>query len=121
MGIFSFQPSEFLKITFILYLASLLGSRIKNFKEKSIKSFKESLQNFYAFVGILIIITFLLMAQPDIGSLGVIALTGIIIYFLAFTPLWHSILLILGGITGFLLLVKIAPYRINRILVFLNP
>lgn len=123
-GPLSFQPSEFLKITFVLYLASWLSSKTKEkYKRNRKKSGPGSPQTktLFAFLIIIGIISLLLILQPDISTLGVIALTGILMYFLAFTPAWHTLLIILGGLGTLGGLIKIAPYRMNRLTVFLNP
>lgn len=117
-GLFSFQPSEFLKLTFILYLSAWLSSRgDKNLSKKS----KIFLETFVAFLVIMGLISLFLIFQPDISTLGIISLTAALIYFSTRTPLWHTALVILMGIGGLLTLIKLAPYRMNRILVFLNP
>ena len=122
LGPFSFQPSELLKLTFILYLASWLSNRTPQQKKfeltKSPEKFSKTLIAFLIIIGL---ISIFLILQPDISTLGVIVLVGIIMYFLANTPLWHSILIILIGIVGLISLIKIAPYRANRLLVFLKP
>lgn len=109
-GFISFQPSEFLKLTFILYLASFLTKKNNKFS-----------QTFVAFLTVVALIAILLILQPDISTLGIIVLVGLLMYFLAQTPIWHTILVILLGSGGLLLLVKLAAYRIARLTAFLNP
>jgi len=113
LGPISFQPSEFLKITFILYLAAWLASRTER-----VKGFG---QTFVAFLLVISIISLFLILQPDISTLAIIVISAALMYFLATTPIWHSILIILIGMGGLSALIKIAPYRLNRLLVFLNP
>lgn len=110
----SFQPSEFLKITFILYLGSWLSAR----KEKKSKELSKTL---FAFLIILGLISIFLILQPDVSTLIILIITALVMYFLAETPAWHTILvcLILGGLILFLIMS--AEYRLNRILIFLNP
>lgn len=127
IGPFSFQPSELLKLTFILYLASLLAKRTLKQRESNKKRLgmlsylflgKETL---FPFLVVTALISFLLVMQPDVSTLGVIGLTGIIMYFVAQTPLWHTPFMIIGGLGVLYLLVKIAPYRFSRLQVFLDP
>lgn len=123
LGFFSFQPSELLKLTFILYLASWLNNRLKSpiSKEKwsAIKiNFKEIFLGFFVIIGVIALI---LTLQPDISTLGVIVFTAFIMYFSAKTPFWQSVVLFFISCLGFLILIKLAPYRLNRILVFFNP
>lgn len=114
LGFISFQPSEFLKLTFILYLASWLAVRT----EKGSKNFSSTLVAFLAVMGL---IGLLLILQPDIGTLGIIIMSALLIYFLAGTPIRHSLVVGSAVLATLAILIKIAPYRLNRILVFLNP
>lgn len=118
-GPFSFQPSELLKLTFILYLASWLSSRMG--KMTTTRNPKEFSQTFIAFLIAVGIISLLLILQPDISTLGIIVACAALMYFLANTPLWHSALVILFGTGALFSLINLAPYRANRLLVFLNP
>ena len=110
---FSFQSSEIAKIFFIIYLSAWLA---KNKKE--IKKFKEVFLPFLIFLGL---ISCLIILQPDFGTLIVFILTGMIIYFLAGAAWHHLIILMSLSIPGFYFLIKIAPYRLNRLLTFFNP
>lgn len=113
LGFFSFQPSEFFKLTFLIYLAAWLASR-----EKKYKDWAETLIPFLIIIGVA---AFFLIKQPDISTLGVIVFSAGIMYFGAGTPLWHSVLIILTAATGFFYIMRTAPYRFNRLLVFLHP
>jgi len=108
-GPISFQPSEFLKVTFLIYLAAWLTKKKKD---------KETLIGFLA---ILLPITLLLIFQPDISTLGVIVLSAILMYFLSGTPYWHLILVMVIAFSGLVFLTKIAPYRTARLKIFLEP
>ena len=109
-----FQPSELLKISFVLYLAAWLTGK-SNSEEKSKKSL------FLHFSIILIILVLVLIFQPDMSTLAIILITGGIIYFASKVPWWHVITIIGVGFSGAMLLIKISPYRLNRLLIFLNP
>lgn len=122
LGPFSFQPSEVLKLTFILYLAAWLTARTgsKNSGRNQLIGGTHS-QTFLAFSIVIVIISLLLILQPDISTLGIIILTAILMYFLAKMPLWQIFLMVLTGTTALLVLIKIAPYRLNRFLVLFDP
>lgn len=109
LGPISLQPAEFLKITFLIYLAAWLTKK-KNDKEVLI-----------GFLIILLPITLLLIFQPDISTLGIIILSAMIMYFLSNTPFWHIILIIALAFSGFIFLTKAAPYRAARLKTFLEP
>ena len=113
LGKISFQPSEIAKLAFILYLAAWLEK-----KGKEIKNFSEG---FLPFVAISALVTILIVLQPDISTAGIIALIATVVYFIAGGRLAHLFLLVLTGATVLLALIKIAPYRMSRLTVFLHP
>ena len=119
LGPVLFQPSEFLKLTFIIYLAAWLSARTERRVAEHVK--KAFSQTLIAFLIILGFITLLLVFQPDISTLGIIIISAISMYFLAGMPISHSFLITAVGIAGAVFLIKIAPYRFARILTFLNP
>lgn len=119
LGSVTFQPSELLKLSFIIYLAAWLSSRVA--KDSSQKNKKTFGQTFFAFLAIIIVIAILLYLQPNISTLGIIILTGLVMYFTAKTPLFHTILISFAGLSALLLFIRLEPYRMSRFLVFLNP
>jgi len=131
LGPVVFQPSEFLKITFILYLASWLSNRSQLLKgrfflKKKIVALhrsghQPSNKTLIAFLIIIGLIASFLIFQPDISTLGIITITSLIMYFLAGGPFWHIIIMILIGLSSLFALIKFAPYRMARFLVFLQP
>lgn len=113
IGSFTFQPTELAKLTFLLYLSTWLDKR-----QKGIKDWK---YGFVPFVTILGVISFLIILQPDVGTMSVIIVTAISIYFVAGAKFSHLALLGASGVAMFIMLIKIAPYRMARLTVFLNP
>ncbi|MFZ2153647.1 MAG: putative lipid II flippase FtsW [Candidatus Moraniibacteriota bacterium] len=114
LGPISFQPSEMAKIAIILYLAAWLSSRGK----ERIRDFYEGM---IPFLGILAVMGFLIIKQPDTGTLGVITLISIVMFFISGANLSHIWGIFLGVGVALAGLIAIAPYRLNRMLVFLNP
>lgn len=113
-GFFTFQPSEFVKLTVILYLSAWLSSRGR----KNVSSFSEGL---LPFVGVLGILSVLIYAQPDVGTLGLIAIIAVSIFFVAGATFWHLVGLGASGLVALVAIIKAAPYRWERFIVFLNP
>ncbi|WP_438804684.1 stage V sporulation protein E [Oceanobacillus saliphilus] len=113
VGAFSIQPSEFMKLGLIIFLAAILSAN-----QKYITSFKKGF-----FPCILLIFTAfgLIMLQPDLGTGMVLVLTCMIMIFVAGARLTHFFGLAALGLLGFVGLIASAPYRINRITAFLNP
>lgn len=129
LGPVSFQPSEFLKLTIILYLAAWLAPRADKISPKTatrsrrrfalkLEGWHETLLPFLFIIGA---IGALLLLQPDMSTLGIIGLTALLMYFLSATPAWHSILMVAGSLGALAAFISIAPYRIQRLAIFLNP
>lgn len=114
LGPFSFQPSEMAKLAIVIYLAAWLESR----GEHRIKDVFEGL---LPFLGIMGLVGLLIMKQPDTGTFGVIALASFSIFFVSGARFKHLLSMVGMGIVGLWILIKIEPYRFNRILVFLDP
>ncbi|MDP3986338.1 MAG: putative lipid II flippase FtsW [Candidatus Veblenbacteria bacterium] len=112
-GSFVVQPSEFVKLAFLLYLSAWLANR-----GEEIRDLKAGLVPFIITLGIIL---GLVILQPDVGTTTVIAVSSVVVFFVAGARLSH--LAALGGLGGALLwlVVKLAPYRVARLTVFLHP
>ena len=113
LGVFSFQPSEILKLSLIIYLAAWFGNRDERTKKWS-----------YGMLPFLIVLSFvalLLFLQPDIGTLIVVSLIALGIYFLAGPSYkqFAGILLIL--FLGLSAIIVVEPYRFDRLKAFWDP
>lgn len=113
VGAFSIQPSEFMKLAMIAFLAKFLSE-----KQKLITSFKKGL---VPSLGLVFLAFGLIMLQPDLGTGTVMVGTCIVMIFVSGARIKHFALLALIGIGGFVALVLSAPYRIKRITSFLDP
>lgn len=108
-----FQPTELVKISFIIYLAAWLDK-----KGADIKKFW---YGFIPFVLLVSLIGFLIMEQPDLGTLSVIILSSAAMFFICGSS-WLHLGIGMAFLTALLgILIKAAPYRMERLLVFLNP
>ncbi len=122
----TFQPSEFFKITIILYLSAWISNK---FSERSKKGWSFSVKRgynnlikvFLPFLIFLAMVAVLLYLQKDISTLGIISIALIVVYFTAGTPLWHTLLVVAMGIGSALILIIKEPYRFERVLIFLHP
>ncbi|MFH0956184.1 MAG: putative lipid II flippase FtsW [Candidatus Falkowbacteria bacterium] len=110
---FSLQPSEFVKITFLLYLAAWLEGRKKQLAEVS--------RGIGPFVVILGVIALLMILQPDMGTLTIIALASLMVYFIGGGNIKHLVVLILLGLTALIVMVNIYPYQANRFKCMMDP
>jgi cell division protein FtsW len=110
---FSLQPSEFVKLSFLIYLAAWLESR-----GKRISDFHEGSGPFVIVLGV---IGFLMIMQPDIGTLLIITLISMAVYFVGGGRIYHIIVMILIGIIGLFLMVQVKDYQADRFKCFLDP
>lgn len=113
LGFFSFQPAEMLKLSLILYLAAWLESR-----QERLKDFYEGLVPFLMIVAL---VSFLLVKQPDIGTLGITILIAMSIFFVSGARISHILLMGGAGVASLFALIKMESYRMDRFLVFLHP
>lgn len=102
LGFFSLQPSELVKLSLAMYLAKVAS------KNKGTLSF---------FIP-LVVVTGLIMLQPDLGTTLVVAGTGLSQIFVAGVNLLYFVgALMVGGIGTFLLTI-FSPYRRERLMTF---
>lgn len=114
IGPFSFQPSEMAKLSFILYLGAWFSRR----ERTSVGDFIEDLVPFLIVLGFLGV---LILNQPDTGTFGLIFLIALSVYFVAGAKISHLMGLVVAGCAALAVLIRIAPYRLQRFLVFMNP
>lgn len=114
LGPVPFQPSEFMKLGLIIYFAAFFsgggGKRTADFLEGTLP-----------FLLLMGLIAVLLISQPDVGTLGIMFMIAFSIFFASGARLSHLGALIGAGVAGVIGLVLAAPYRMRRMLVFLDP
>lgn len=113
IGPFSLQPSEFLKLGFILYFAAWLSA---------VKTQVQSISfGFLPLVIMMGLVGFLLLKQPDTGTFVTILGAGIAMFIAGGAP-WRYVLTLGAGVfVGVTILALLRPYVWDRIAVFLNP
>jgi len=120
LGPISFQPSEFLKISFIIYLGAWL-TKNENFQDKKQGGGLNEKLRIIAFLLIIGVVIALLVLQPDFSTMTIIVAVSLLMFFSAKTPFWATILIVLIILGGVILLLQFAPYRLARVKVSLNP
>jgi cell division protein FtsW len=113
LGFASFQPAEFFKLAFIIYLAFWL-SKISD-KIQSIKFGILPFGILFAFAG------GILAMQPDIDGFAVLAFTSLSLFFVAGAKTKHILFIVLISIIIFVILAGVHPYVKKRLEVFMNP
>jgi cell division protein FtsW len=110
---FSVQPSEVMKLAAVLYAADYTVR-----KHAVMKSFRRGLLPMLA---VMLLVSYLLLREPDFGALVVIAVTTFGILFLGGMNGRHFAALIGMLALGFIALVVFSPYRMQRIFGFMDP
>jgi cell division protein FtsW len=110
---FQLQPIEFLKVAVLIYMAHWFIS-----KREQVRDFANG---FIPFVVLLSVIVALLLMQPDLGTATVVVVMAVSIFFVAGAhPLQLALFLCAAGL-ALVPLIRMAPYRMARILAFLDP
>lgn len=84
---FSLQPSEFVKVSFLIYLAAWVDN-----KKNVIGSFFEGA---FLFIIIIFIISVLMIMQPDFGTLIIIAFSAFVVFFIGGGRISHILAMVL--------------------------
>lgn len=113
IGNFSFQPAEFLKIGFIIYVATWFSGM-----RKHVTSFVHGTLPFAAIVGVVGVV---MLLQPDTDTFLIMAAAAAAMFITAGAR-WRDVLIL--AVTAILLVAVLAmfrPYIKDRILSFLDP
>jgi len=113
LGILSFQPSELMKFSTVLFLAVILTNR-----REQIKDFLAGLLPPLVLTGMVAV---LIIRQPDLGTALTIAAAAFIMLFIAGAQLWHLGLMGGVGVLGIAVLSIFSAYRMQRLLAYLDP
>jgi len=113
IGSFGIQPSEFAKLSLIILTSKYLS--------KSNKFVKDIKKGVFPILGILFLIFGLIMLQPDFGTGMIIVVSIIAMLFVAGVNIKFFLGLGAIGVVGIIVLIAIAPYRMDRITSFIDP
>ncbi|MBI1960964.1 MAG: cell division protein FtsW [Candidatus Liptonbacteria bacterium] len=113
IGPVTFQPAEFVKLAYLLYVAAWFSN---------LKANRQSLtEGFLPFLGITGLIAFLLILQPATSMIVVLLAAALGIYFLSGAKLRYIALMVLVGAIGLGAVIAATPYRWERIRSYLAP
>src|SRR2546421_9616384 len=113
LPVVSAQPSELMKLAAVLYVADYTVR-----KHSVLKSFKRGLLPMLA---VMLLVSWLLLREPDFGALVVIAVTAFALLYLGGMNGRHFVALLGMLAAGFALLVLSSPYRMQRIFGYMDP
>ena len=112
IGPINFQPSEIAKIATIIFFSYSLS---KNYKELA------SFGVFLMYIGIIGVISVIIMMEPHFSCTMLIAATACILLLVAGAKIRHFVALGCCALPVVILLVIKAPYRLARVVTFLDP
>ncbi|KMV30169.1 cell division protein FtsW [Photobacterium swingsii] len=113
LGIFNLQPAEVAKLSLFIFLSGYL-----------VRQYTQVRASFLGFakpLAVLLVLAFLLLQQPDLGSFVVMFVTTVGMLFIAGAQLWQFLAMIAVAIFGIVILIVFEPYRMRRVTSFLDP
>ena len=113
IGPFGIQPSEAAKIGMLIFTSKYLMQ-----SNKYLKSYKKGV---FPILGALFTFFGLIMLQPDLGTGVVLVMSIIALLFIAGVDMKFFFAGGIIGVVGIVILILIAPYRMDRITSFINP
>jgi cell division protein FtsW len=113
LGFLNFQISELTRVFVLIYIASYAVRRSEELRR--------SLMGLVKPLGLLMLVGLLLLAEPDFGAATVLFATGFGLLFVAGAQLRWTVGMLLVAGSGFAALALATPYRMARIMAFLDP
>ena len=113
LGLVHLQPSEFMKLIVVIYAADYTVR-----KAAYMHSFRKG---FLPMLMVMLLIGGLLLREPDFGAFAVITTIAMAILFLGGMNWRLFAMLIALLMVGFLILIWTSPYRMQRIVGFMDP
>ncbi|MCL1059779.1 cell division protein FtsW [Shewanella gelidimarina] len=113
IGPIRIQVAEIAKFVFAIYMAGYLVRRHQEIRENA--------KGFYKPIVVFAVYAFLILMQPDLGTVVVLFVGTVGLLFLAGARLLDFFALILTGVLAFVALVALEPYRMRRVTSFLDP
>lgn len=113
LGPLTLQPSELAKFALVLYLASFLVRH-----EQAVR---RSWQGLAKPVAVLCLVGLLLLLEPDFGATVICAGTVFGMLFLAGARLAYVVLLVASAVGALVVMVLMAPYRLQRLTAYTDP
>jgi len=113
LGFTNFQPSEVVKLFTIMYAS--------DYVLRKSKQMRTIMKGFLPMLGVIVFTGFLLLLEPDFGALAVITLIALGILFLGGLTYKIFFSLIIFAPISIYFLITSSPYRMERIVGFLDP
>lgn len=112
IGPLSVQPSEALKFGFVIFMATWCTVYRKYFKD-----FRFGL---LPFLFSSLIISIIMLKQPDLGTLLIILFSGFAVYFTGGARMKHIFAVVILGLFAITTIIAVSPYRMERVMTFFD-
>ncbi|WP_372872375.1 cell division protein FtsW [Shewanella sp.] len=112
VGPIRIQVAEMAKLVFAIYLSGYLVRRLQELRENA--------KGFYKPIVVFAVYAFLILNQPDLGTVVVLFVGTVGLLFLAGARLLDFFALVFAGVVAFVIL-AMEPYRLARITSFMDP
>ncbi|MBF0479591.1 MAG: putative lipid II flippase FtsW [Candidatus Omnitrophica bacterium] len=113
IGPINFQPSELAKLTMLIYVADFLAR-----KKNEIRSLS---RGFFPLMMVMGITCLLILKEPDMGNAVLIGLMVWVLMFIGGAKLSHVMSIAIMALGAIIVLIKFEPYRMRRMVAFLDP
>ena len=113
LGLFNAQPSELMKLFAVLYAADYTVRKAADMQ--SIK------KGFLPMFAVMLVVGYLLLREPDFGAFFVTCCIAFGVLFLGGMNWRLFAILIVLLVIGFVLLILVSPYRMQRVVAFMDP
>ncbi len=107
------HPAEFAKLALVIYLAHWLARN-----ERNVASLVHGTLPFLLIVGPVLV---LVLAEPDLGTTGVLTLTAFTMFFVGGASLWQFAALVPLGSAAVWAAIATSSYQMDRVRAFLDP
>ena len=110
---FTLQVSELAKVATVVFLAAHL--------EKHRDTLSDDWREFFKLIGIIVVLSILLLMEPDFGSAVTLSCTFMALLFLGGTHIRQFSLVFAAGLLAIGALAYAAPYRLERLATYMDP
>jgi len=113
LGPLHLQPSELARLAVVIWCAMLAAK-----KGEAVRGFKKGV---LPFLVVLAVVSGLIIKQPNMSMATLVALCGALVLFTAGAKVGHFLLLGLVACLLAVQMIMLAPYRMQRVLTFIDP
>ena len=113
IGALNFQPSEVARWLLLIYIAI--------YAVRHQTDLRSSAQGFFKPLAVLFVAAALLLFEPDFGAAVVLCVAGTAVLFVAGAQLRYFLAICAAGCAAIALLAVMSPYRLKRLIAFLDP